>query len=79
MLLYYVGGDQVTYNGDLWTAKWWTYDDLPGGPAGVWVDEGACTSAATAKIPSPSPIGDAQVTFGIPSYPAVVTPMPNVP
>ncbi|KAI5989798.1 glycoside hydrolase family 18 protein [Pisolithus orientalis] len=27
----YVGGDQVTYNGQLWTAKWWTYDDVPGG------------------------------------------------
>ncbi|KZT54424.1 carbohydrate-binding module family 5 protein [Calocera cornea HHB12733] len=39
----YVGGDEVTYNGDLWTAKWWTENDLPGGPAGVWTDEGACS------------------------------------
>ncbi|KAI6165796.1 glycoside hydrolase superfamily [Pisolithus thermaeus] len=22
---------QVTYNGQLWSAKWWTYDDVPGG------------------------------------------------
>ncbi|KAI5987850.1 glycoside hydrolase family 18 protein [Pisolithus albus] len=27
----YVSGDQVTYSGQLWTAKWWTYDDVPGG------------------------------------------------
>lgn len=22
----------ATYNGDLWTAKWWTEGDTPGGP-----------------------------------------------
>ncbi|KAH9885779.1 glycoside hydrolase superfamily [Cubamyces lactineus] len=38
----YVGGNQVTYNGHLWTAKWWSYNDVPGGPAGVWTDNGAC-------------------------------------
>ncbi|KAI0351779.1 glycoside hydrolase [Trametes cingulata] len=38
----YVGGDQVSYNGDLWTAKWWSYNDVPGGPAGVWADNGPC-------------------------------------
>ncbi|KAI0330677.1 hypothetical protein GY45DRAFT_730642 [Cubamyces sp. BRFM 1775] len=38
----YVGGNQVTYNGHLWTAKWWTYNDTPGGPAGVWADNGSC-------------------------------------
>lgn len=26
----YVGGDEVTYNGHLWTAKWWTEADTPG-------------------------------------------------
>ncbi|KAJ7635665.1 glycoside hydrolase superfamily [Mycena polygramma] len=31
-----------TYNGDLWTASWWTQGDTPGGSAGVWVDQGAC-------------------------------------
>ncbi|KAF8415330.1 glycoside hydrolase superfamily [Boletus edulis BED1] len=47
----YVGGNQVTYNGDLWTAQWWTYNDTPGGPAGVWVNDGPCTTgAATAEI-----------------------------
>ncbi|KAI9000481.1 glycoside hydrolase superfamily [Trametes punicea] len=38
----YVGGNRVTYNGHLWTAKWWTYNDVPGGPAGVWADNGPC-------------------------------------
>ncbi|OCH89471.1 hypothetical protein OBBRIDRAFT_664377 [Obba rivulosa] len=38
----YVGGNEATYNGDLWTAKWWTNGDTPGGQAGVWTDDGAC-------------------------------------
>ncbi|OAX37590.1 glycoside hydrolase family 18 protein [Rhizopogon vinicolor AM-OR11-026] len=38
----YVGGDEVTYNGDLWTAKWWSEDDVPGGSAGDWTEDGAC-------------------------------------
>jgi chitinase len=38
----YTGGAKVTYNGHLWTAKWWTQADTPGGAAGVWTDGGAC-------------------------------------
>ncbi|KAG8218074.1 glycoside hydrolase family 18 protein [Butyriboletus roseoflavus] len=69
----YVGGDQITYNGDLWTAKWWTYNDVPGGAAGVWVDEGACTTSfATARIGDPG--NTAQATLGI--FPAVPTNSP---
>ncbi|EIM83467.1 glycoside hydrolase [Stereum hirsutum FP-91666 SS1] len=45
----YVGGSQVTYNGDVWTASYWTEADTPGGSAGVWVDGGACTTAGTLK------------------------------
>jgi len=45
----YEGGDQVIYNGDLWTAKWWSYADAPGGAAGDWTDDGACASNAAAK------------------------------
>ncbi|OSX65770.1 carbohydrate-binding module family 5 protein [Postia placenta MAD-698-R-SB12] len=40
----YVGGDQVVYNGDLWTANWWSYASAPGGAAGAWTDDGACAS-----------------------------------
>ncbi|KAI9066698.1 carbohydrate-binding module family 5 protein [Trametes sanguinea] len=55
----YTGGQQATYNGHLWTAKWWTQGDTPGGQAGVWTDDGACTStkreealAAATEAPS---------------------------
>ncbi|KAI5117053.1 hypothetical protein M0805_005292 [Coniferiporia weirii] len=41
----YVGGDQASYGGHLWTAKWWTEGDTPGGSAGVWTDDGACTAS----------------------------------
>ncbi|KAF8634067.1 hypothetical protein AX17_004330, partial [Amanita inopinata Kibby_2008] len=36
----YVGGNKATYAGHLWTAKWWTYNNVPGGPAGAWMDDG---------------------------------------
>ncbi|KAF8582270.1 carbohydrate-binding module family 5 protein [Ramaria rubella] len=42
----YTGGQTATYNGDLWTASWWTQGDTPGGAAGVWVDKGACSGNA---------------------------------
>ena len=38
----YVGGQTAVYGGHLWTAKWWTQADIPGGAAGVWTDSGAC-------------------------------------
>ncbi|CDO69059.1 Glycoside Hydrolase Family 18 / Carbohydrate-Binding Module Family 5 protein [Trametes cinnabarina] len=38
----YTGGQQATYQGHLWTAKWWTEGDTPGGSAGVWTDNGPC-------------------------------------
>lgn len=39
----YTGGAEVTYSGYLWTAQWWTENDTPGGAAGVWVNDGACS------------------------------------
>ncbi|KAG1851191.1 glycoside hydrolase [Suillus tomentosus] len=39
----YVGGDEVTYDGDLWTAKWWSESDVPGGASGDWANSGVCT------------------------------------
>ncbi|WP_051466451.1 chitinase [Actinomadura oligospora] len=38
----YNGGAVVSYQTHTWQAKWWTYADVPGGPAGVWADQGAC-------------------------------------
>ncbi|KAG5653230.1 hypothetical protein H0H81_001613 [Sphagnurus paluster] len=43
----YVGGNKVISNGHLWTAKWWTQGDLPGGLAGVWADSGVCPIVGT--------------------------------
>ncbi len=39
----YVGGNTVTYNGQLWQAKWWTENDVPGGAAGVWTLLRSCS------------------------------------
>ncbi|KAF8516863.1 glycoside hydrolase superfamily [Gautieria morchelliformis] len=44
----YTAGQQVVYNGHLWTAKWWTQADAPGGAAGDWTDDGACTTPVAA-------------------------------
>ena len=38
----YTNGQEVSYNGHTWTAKWWTQGDTPGGSAGVWTDDGPC-------------------------------------
>ena len=40
----YVAGNQVSYNGHSWEAKWWTRADEPGttGQWGVWMDLGTC-------------------------------------
>ncbi|KAF5383768.1 hypothetical protein D9615_003772 [Tricholomella constricta] len=78
----YVGGNQVTYNGHLWTAKWWTQADTPGGAAGVWTDNGACSSllrtadswaASVSVADSPaitSVAASAKVTDTVPKAPA---------
>ncbi|KZS93070.1 class III chitinase [Sistotremastrum niveocremeum HHB9708] len=41
----YTGGSEVTYNGHLWTAKYWSEADVPGGAAGDWTDDGPCTTS----------------------------------
>jgi chitinase len=38
----YVSGDVVSYNGDKWTANQWNYNEVPGGPAGAWNNDGPC-------------------------------------
>jgi chitinase len=50
----YVGGQQVSYNGHLWTAKWWTQGDIPGNNSqGVWTDNGTCSGGGT-TTPTPT-------------------------
>jgi|GEM_PF-1397825 len=38
----YSGGDQVTYEGDLFTAEWWTQGEVPDDSKNVWTLEGTC-------------------------------------
>jgi chitinase len=38
----YSNGATVSYNGHQWTASQWNYDEVPGGAAGAWTDNGAC-------------------------------------
>ncbi|MFG2925791.1 carbohydrate-binding protein [Streptomyces sp. NPDC048305] len=35
-------GDTVAHDGRLWTARWWTRNQAPGGSDGPWKDGGAC-------------------------------------
>jgi len=48
-----VQGDQVTFNGFLWTASQWNFDETPGGASGAWTKTGPCaTTKATRVKPS---------------------------
>ncbi|GAA3706259.1 carbohydrate-binding protein [Streptomyces tremellae] len=40
----YTAGNEVSYGGHAWKAKWWTQNEKPGstGEWGAWEDEGAC-------------------------------------
>ncbi|MCF3961079.1 carbohydrate-binding protein [Streptomyces fuscigenes] len=40
----YVAGNEVSYSGHAWKAKWWTQNEKPGstGEWGAWQDEGSC-------------------------------------
>ncbi|KAJ3287389.1 hypothetical protein HK104_008639 [Borealophlyctis nickersoniae] len=54
----YNGGDQVTYNGRTWTAKWWTQGIAPAADgASAWTDNGACSAGSkpTATTTSAAP------------------------
>ncbi|MFI9648367.1 carbohydrate-binding protein [Streptomyces sp. NPDC052040] len=39
----YTAGNEVSYGGHNWKAKWWTQNEVPGAASwGPWEDEGAC-------------------------------------
>jgi chitinase/chitodextrinase len=49
----YVGGNQVSYNGHNWQAKWWTQNEYPStGGSGVWADLGSCTGGLPTNTPT---------------------------
>ena len=74
----YNGGAVVTYGGHTWTAKWWTYGDVPGanGPD-VWVDNGACGSSTS--TPTTPPVTTPPVTTPPVTTPPVTTPPVTTP
>ncbi|KAG2138511.1 hypothetical protein DEU56DRAFT_336703 [Suillus clintonianus] len=40
--LAYKGGSSVIHNSQLWTAKYWNYNNGPGTPADQWYQQGCC-------------------------------------
>jgi predicted chitinase len=43
----YTGQQTASYNGDNWSAKWWTQSDIPGNNSqNVWTDQGACSGSS---------------------------------
>ena len=46
----YVATDQVSYQGHIWQAKWWTQGEEPGttGEWGAWLDQGPCPAQSAA-------------------------------
>ena len=58
----YTGGMQVSYNGENWTAKWWTQNEAPStGGSGVWQDQGSCSGGVINPTPTfvpPTPSGN---------------------
>jgi len=63
-------GSQVTFEGDLWTSTEWSDDEQPGGPAGVWVNNGPCTTEATLVPVSASPAPATSLTAPVSAAPA---------
>ncbi len=49
----YVGGNQVSYNGRNWRARWWTQGQAPGTNE-VWTDLGSCTGGPPPTTPPPT-------------------------
>lgn len=60
----YVANDQVSHQGHIWQAKWWTQGEEPGttGQWGVWLDLGACNAQSAALT---SPVAQIFLPFAI--------------
>ena len=55
----YSGGDQVTDDGSLWTAEWWTQGTAPAQNENVWTLDGACGNFSPTASASASPFSPA--------------------
>jgi chitinase len=49
----YTGGNEVSYNGRNWRARWWTQGQAPGTNE-VWTDLGSCTGGPSPTTPPPT-------------------------
>ncbi|KAE9403606.1 glycoside hydrolase family 18 protein [Gymnopus androsaceus JB14] len=65
----YEPDSQVTFDGDLWTSTEWSDDEIPGGAAGIWVNNGACTTEATLVPAASSPAPAASLTAAVSAAP----------
>ena len=71
----YTGGQQVSYNGHTWTAKWWTQGEAPStGGSGVWQDDGPCGGSGGTPTPTSTPTPTPTST---PTATATPTPTPT--
>jgi chitinase len=77
----YTGGQQVSYNGHTWTAKWWTQGEAPStGGSGVWTDNGPCSGATTTPAPTtttPKPTTTTPAPTTTTPAPTTTTPAPT--
>nr|BAA09628.1 chitinase [Aeromonas sp. 10S-24]prf//2206304C chitinase [Aeromonas sp.] len=78
----YNGGAQVSYNGHLYTAKWWTQGNVPSSSTGdgqPWTDSGICggTPTATPK-PTVTPTPEIPPVTPTPTTKPTVTPIPSI-
>jgi chitinase len=72
----YTGGQQVSYNGRKWQARWWTQGETPStGGSGVWQDLGACGTSPTVT-PTPTVPNPTATPTSTPTGPTP-TPRPN--
>ena len=73
----YTGGAQVTYNGSVWEAKWWTQGDVPGAAEwGPWklISSGTTNPPATEPPVTEPPVTEPPVTNPPVTEPPVTNP-----
>ncbi|KAG6812283.1 hypothetical protein H0H92_003592 [Tricholoma furcatifolium] len=74
----YVGGYNVVYNGELWSAKWWSIGDTPGGDVGVWANMGPCPDSDASPLLTSIPTNEA--CTGIATWlPHIIIPLSRIP
>jgi chitinase len=69
----YTNGQQVSYNGRKWQARWWTQGEAPStGGSGVWQDLGPCGTSPTVT-PTPTVSNPTATPTSTPTGPTPIT------